>query len=84
MGADEGCLSVDTWYGKTKRAQKVTIRAYDENGKAIERGASGLLAQIFQHEIDHLNGVLFTDHATDLVQLPVEAAKTILPEKKTS
>ncbi len=69
MDADEGCLSVDTWYGKTKRATKVTIRAYNENGEPIERGASGLLAQIFQHEIDHLEGILFTDHAKDLFKL---------------
>jgi len=40
--------------------------AYDENGKKFTRGASGLLAQIFQHETDHLNGILFIDHAKDI------------------
>src|SRR3989344_7435130 len=62
----EGCLSVRWFYGKVKRAEKATITAYDENGKKITRGASGLLAQIFQHETDHLNGILFIDHAKDI------------------
>jgi len=58
----EGCLSVRWLYGKTHRSKKTTITAYDENGKKFIRGASGLLAQIFQHETDHLNGILFIDH----------------------
>lgn len=62
----EGCLSVRWLYGKTFRSKKATITAYDENGKKITRGASGLLAQIFQHETDHLNGILFIDHAKDI------------------
>lgn len=62
----EGCLSVRWLYGKTFRSKKATITAYDENGKKFTRGASGLLAQIFQHETDHLNGILFTDHAKEI------------------
>ena len=62
----EGCLSVRWLYGKTYRSKKSTFSAYDENGKKLQRGASGLLAQIFQHETDHLKGVLFTDHAKDI------------------
>ena len=62
----EGCLSVRPLYGKTFRSKKATITAYDENGKKFIRGASGLLAQIFQHETDHLNGILFIDHAKDV------------------
>ena len=62
----EGCLSVRWLYGKTFRSIKATITAYDENGKKFTRGASGLLAQIFQHETDHLNGILFIDHAKDI------------------
>ena len=62
----EGCLSVRWLYGKTERSIKATITAYDENGKKFTRGASGLLAQIFQHETDHLNGILFIDHAIDI------------------
>ncbi len=62
----EGCLSVRPFYGKTHRSKKATVTAYDENGKKFERGGSGLLAQIFQHETDHLNGILFIDHAKDV------------------
>ena len=62
----EGCLSVRWLYGKTIRAKKATIAAYDEKGKKFTRGASGLLAQIFQHETDHLQGILFIDHAKDI------------------
>jgi peptide deformylase len=62
----EGCLSVRPFYGKTYRSKKATVTAYDETGKKFERGGSGLLAQIFQHETDHLNGVLFIDHAKDV------------------
>ena len=59
----EGCLSVAGRFGKVRRSTNVTIKAYDENGKKFERGAGGLLAQVIQHEIDHLNGLLFVDKA---------------------
>lgn len=62
----EGCLSVRWLYGNACRSKKATITAYDEMGKKFTRGASGLLAQIFQHETDHLNGILFIDHAKDI------------------
>lgn len=62
----EGCLSVRPLYGKTFRSKKATVTAYDKDGKKFTRGASGLLAQIFQHETDHLNGILFIDHAKDV------------------
>jgi len=64
----EGCLSVPGTFGITKRAEKATIRAFNEHGQAVERSATGLLARLFQHEVDHLNGKLFIDHATDLIQ----------------
>ena len=63
---DEGCLSVDGVYGKTVRHERATVRARDIEGNTFERGGGGILAQAFQHEIDHLNGTLFTDHATAL------------------
>ncbi len=59
----EGCLSVPEHYGAVKRATNATIRAHDEHGVEFERGAGGLLAQIFQHECDHLDGILFIDRA---------------------
>ena len=66
---EEGCLSVIDYFGKVRRATKATVRAYDENGNVFERGGSGLLAQIFQHEMDHLNGILFTDTAKDVQKI---------------
>jgi len=62
----EGCLSVRWLYGNALRSKKATVTAYNEKGKKFIRGASGLLAQIFQHETDHLNGILFIDHAKDI------------------
>lgn len=67
---EEGCLSVRYLYGKVSRATKIKVEAYDENGKKFERGGTGLMAQIFQHEIDHLDGILFIDKATDLEDIP--------------
>lgn len=62
----EGCLSVRPWWGEVRRSTRVVLEAYDETGRKITRGASGLLAQIFQHEADHLEGVLFIDKARNL------------------
>ena len=72
---EEGCLSVRDIYGKVKRYQKATISAYDENGKKFTMGGSGLLAQVFQHECDHLEGVLFIDKAISIEKLPGPALK---------
>jgi peptide deformylase len=59
----EGCLSIPDYYGEVRRHTHVTLEAYDENGTKYTRGAGGLLAQIMQHEYDHLDGILFTDRA---------------------
>ncbi len=64
----EGCLSVMDRYGMVVRAERATIRAYDEHGELYERGGGGLLAQIFQHECDHLDGTLFVDRAISITQ----------------
>ena len=72
---DEGCLSVRWWYGGVERAEKTTVHAYDEHGVRFTRGASGLLAQIFQHETDHLDGVLFIDKAENLREEPPKEEK---------
>lgn len=69
---DEGCLSVRGVYGTTHRHERVTIRARAMDGKTFERGGGGLMAQIFEHEIDHLNGILFIDHAEHLVEITHE------------
>jgi peptide deformylase len=62
----EGCLSIRGIWGMVPRAEKATIVAYDEQGKKFTRGASGFLAHVFQHEMDHLNGILYTDKASKL------------------
>ncbi len=59
----EGCLSIRGKWGIVPRAEKASIRALDEHGAPFTRGASGFLAHIFQHEMDHLDGVLYTDKA---------------------
>lgn len=69
---DEGCLSVRGYYGTVKRNVRASVRAYDENGASFERGASGLLAQVFQHEIDHLDGTLFIDRAKEVWEVSKE------------
>ena len=69
---DEGCLSVRYLYGKMKRATRATVEAYNEKGEKFSRGASGLIAQIFQHETDHLDGVLFIDNAKSIRDVPPE------------
>ena len=57
----EGCLSVPEFYEPVKRAKKVRMRAMTLDGKTVEVKAEGLLSRIFQHEIDHLDGILFID-----------------------
>ncbi len=69
----EGCLSVESengrmLWGDVPRAEKVTLKAFDHEGTALRIGTSGLLAQIFQHEVDHLNGILYVDHVDVLYE----------------
>lgn len=59
----EGCLSVRGKWGEVPRAEKALVQAYNETGEKFERGASGFLAHIFQHEMDHLDGILYIDKA---------------------
>lgn len=61
----EGCLSVPNVYGKVPRYQKVKVKALDEQGREFRVTASDFLARIFQHEIDHTNGIVFIDHIKD-------------------
>lgn len=63
---EEGCLSVTGKYGEVDRVNKTTVRAYNEDGEVFERGGSRLLSKIFQHEVDHLNGILFIDKSEDV------------------
>ncbi len=75
---EEGCLSVRPIYGRVRRATRTTIEAYNKEGEKITQQGSGLIAHIFQHEIDHLEGVLFIDKAKDLrEETPVEEETTL-------
>lgn len=58
----EGCLSIKDIYGRVPRYSKVRVKALDVNGKPFRVTAEGFLARIFQHEIDHTNGIVFIDH----------------------
>jgi peptide deformylase len=66
----EGCLSVRGIYGDTWRCMNVTVEARDINGNKFTFGAGGITAHIIQHEIDHLDGILFIDHGINLVDDP--------------
>ena len=63
---EEGCLSIPEYYAEVERPASVRVRYLDRNGEAKEVVAEGLLATVLQHEIDHLDGVLFIDHISKL------------------
>jgi peptide deformylase len=73
----EGCLSVPGFIGEVERAQVVTVRGQDQYGKKVKIRAQGWLARIFQHEIDHVNGVLYTDRAGQIWKPDHEETDTI-------
>ncbi|MFN7088516.1 MAG: peptide deformylase [Candidatus Paceibacteria bacterium] len=63
---EEGCLSFPAYFGPVSRAKKIILEGMDAYGKKIKISATGLLARVFQHEVDHLNGILFIDKAREL------------------
>lgn len=74
----EGCLSIPHIYGTVERAEEITVRYYDREGDEMEVEAYGYLARAMQHEIDHLNGILFTDHM--IQQIPEEELDKYMEE----
>ena len=78
----EGCLSVRWIYGKTSRSLLATVEAYDIDGNKFTYGGTGLIAHIFQHEIDHLDGILFVDHGFDFEEYTEEEVKKAEQESK--
>ena len=70
---EEGCLSVPGIYEKVTRAEYVTVRAQDENGKLFTVKAEGLMAVCIQHEMDHLQGHVFVEHLSHLKQTRIRA-----------
>ena len=69
INLDEGCLSIPGVYGSVERPTRVTLKGLDQNGKALKIKAWGLLARVFQHEVDHLNGKLFVDKAKTIERI---------------
>lgn len=71
--AEEGCLSIPGYVGTVPRAERVAVRGKDRNGKVVRLKTDGTMAHILQHEIDHLDGVLYIDYLDSLEELrPVE------------
>jgi peptide deformylase len=69
----EGCLSIPGYIGEVAREEQVTVKGLNERGKSVRYKLEGYLARVFQHEIDHLDGILYTDRLTDPSTLqPVE------------
>jgi len=61
----EGCLSIPGYVGEVARYEQVVVKGLDEKGNAVRHKVEGYLARVFQHEIDHLDGILYTDRLTD-------------------
>lgn len=61
----EGCLSIPGYIGEVARQEQITVKGLNERGKPVRLKVEGYLARVFQHEIDHLDGILFTDRLTD-------------------
>jgi len=73
----EGCLSVPELVGDVERPDAVTVKGFNRHGQPMRIKADGWLSRIFQHEIDHLNGVLFTDRAERVWQLEDQPSQVI-------
>jgi peptide deformylase len=73
----EGCLSVPDFLGEVERAEKVIVKGFNRHGQPVKIKANGWLARIFQHEIDHLDGVLFTDRAEKVWKAEGEAMQVV-------
>ncbi|MEA3441063.1 MAG: peptide deformylase [Chloroflexota bacterium] len=73
----EGCLSIPGFVGDVKRSEAVTVKGYNRHGQPMRIKANGWLARIFQHEIDHINGVLYTDIAERVWQLEEETPQVL-------
>ena len=82
---EEGCLSIPDYYAEVERPAAVRVKYLDRDGKAREIESEGLMANCLQHEIDHLNGVLFIDHISKLKRdMVVRKFKKLAREKPAS
>jgi peptide deformylase len=74
----EGCLSIPGWVGDVPRAERVTVKAMDLNSRDVRIKADGILARVLQHEVDHLDGILYIDRIEDRSTLrPVEEEESV-------
>jgi peptide deformylase len=81
----EGCLSIPGWVGEVARHEQVTVKGLDERGKSVRYKVDGYLARVFQHEIDHLDGILFPDKLTDPATFrPVEVGQEEVAESEAA
>lgn len=78
----EGCLSLPGLMGDVERHEWVTVKGLDRHGKPFKKKTRGWLARIFQHEIDHLDGILFIDRATEIYRVEETPPSTEDPQKK--
>ncbi len=70
--AEEGCLSLPALYGNVNRAKELVVQAYDLDGEGFEIEAEDLMARVIQHELDHLDGILFIDRMTELARREID------------
>ena len=83
----EACLSVPGYYGEIKRSAEVTVKGKDRRGKAVRIKATGLMAEALEHEMDHLNGMLYIDHVESPEKLhkiepPVTQTRSTAPRQE--
>ena len=78
----EGCLSIPGFVGDVERPHAVTVKGFNRHGQAMRIKTSGWLARIFQHEINHLDGILFTDLAEHVWAIEEDAAQVIPAEQE--
>jgi len=76
--SEEGCLCLPGWVGEVTRATSVTVKAQDRRGKKVRIKAEGFLARVFQHETDHINGILYIDR----VESPDKIRRIVPPEEE--
>ncbi len=77
--ANEACLSLPGYFGEVERFEGVTVKGLDRKGSPIRVKANGWLARIFQHEIDHLDGILYIDRATQVWRVEEEPSSSPTP-----
>lgn len=78
---NEGCLSLPGYYGEVERAKSVSVKAFNPEGEPVRIEADGWLARIFQHEVDHLDGVLFVDRAREVWKVDEESEGAEIAEQ---